>query len=97
MINMYGQKYKGYIEEMATKDWGSKGSCVREYKYGYIEVYTYDGMIDEDYTGYFLGSRWEDRKERISRDNEEGYCYVWEKKEVVVEVVVESKSWLSGL
>jgi len=44
-------------------------------KYGYCEYY-YDGAIDKYCTGYFLDDA------RLSADNKEGYCIIWNKKEL---------------
>jgi len=52
-----------------------KGVCVNEKRYGY-NTYSFDGVIDKYGTGYWSNDT------RISSDNKEGYCYVWNKNDV---------------
>jgi len=66
----------GYCEEY----WGNgnlnwKGVMVRGKMYGYRECYVWDGGISEYRTGYWMNNK-------ISDDNEEGYCYIWDKEEL---------------
>jgi len=53
-----------------------KGVSVDICEFGYIEIYNDDGSIWEYGTGYFLNGY------KVSADNEGGYCYVWDKKEL---------------
>jgi hypothetical protein len=51
-----------------------KGVCFHGDRNGYFE--DYDGIINKDYTGYYLNHI------KISKDNKQGYCYTWNKQEL---------------
>jgi len=51
-----------------------KGVFVDGNCYGYHVGYNEDGSVYDYWTGYFLGSGY-----RISIDNKEGYCFIWDK------------------
>jgi len=53
-----------------------KGVYVNGNAHGYFEVYNRNGSIDETYTGYRMSG------EKVNRYNEEGYCYICDKKEL---------------
>jgi antitoxin component YwqK of YwqJK toxin-antitoxin module len=44
--------------------------------YGYCQKYVDDGSADEYYTGYYMNGC------LITKDNKQGYCYIWNTKEV---------------
>jgi hypothetical protein len=48
--------------------------------YGYFDEYNEDGSVDEEGTGYWLSGRC--RNDRISRNNVEGFCYIWNREEL---------------
>jgi len=69
----------GYCEYyFASGKLDSRGVWVNGARYGYFEDYDSNGSVVEYWTGYYLGNR------KVSADNEIGYCYIWDKEEVVV-------------
>ena len=57
-----------------------RGVRFHGYNQGYHESYDTDGTIKDKTTGYYLG---EDMYYgRISIDNKEGYCYMWNRTEL---------------
>jgi len=75
-MNAKGQPH-GYCERYHPNGqlmW--KGACVNDKWYGYIEYYWEDGSALDRGTGYFLNH------DRVSGDNEKGYCYMWDKEKL---------------
>lgn len=65
-------KYHGYCEQYY--DHGElfwKGVRIHGKNYGYFKCYSPSGNLDGVHTGYYLEA------DRISGDNIEGYCYIW--------------------
>jgi len=70
-------KWHGYCEIYFNNGLLScKGVRVNDKLYGYHGGYNNNGSVDDDWTGYYLND------EKASDDNEEGYCYIWEKEEL---------------
>jgi len=65
--------HKGYYANDKL-DW--KGIRINGHWYGCIKSYNYEGGLD-DLTGYYL------HDEKVSVDNKEGYCYIWDRDEIV--------------
>jgi len=53
-----------------------KGVCVHVYWFGYQEYYNRDGSVDENGTGYWMSGN------KVSADNEIGYCLIWNREEL---------------
>ena len=67
--------FHGYCEwYWSNGQLGWKGTCSNGFKYGYQEQYRRDGSVNKDWVGYFLDDN------RISKDNKEGYCYIWNRQ-----------------
>jgi len=54
-----------------------KGVWVNGGMFGSHEHYFYEGDINKSWTGYFLDGN------KISDDNNKGYCYIWEKEVII--------------
>jgi len=65
---------KGYWS--SGKLW-HKGVWVNGKRYGYHVEYWASGSVKDDGTGYFLDHK------KVSRHNKKGYCYIWERKEII--------------
>jgi hypothetical protein len=61
-----------YYDDSGLLSWF--GVCVHGRWCGYVEDYYFTGVLDID-TGYWINDC------KISSDNAEGYCYVWNKEE----------------
>jgi hypothetical protein len=69
-------EWHGYCERYHDDDslmW--KGLIIHGHWYGWHEEYDKSGDVFEEGTGYWLGGG--EYEYRISADNEEGYCYIW--------------------
>jgi len=54
-----------------------EGVCVNGGRCGYFESYWSDGSVDKYWTGYWMNGN------RISDNNKQGYCYIWDKRELI--------------
>jgi len=71
-------KLHGYCEKYwITGQLLRKGVYANGKLYGYYEWCHRDGVIDKDWSGYFLGGI------KVSDTNKEGYCLIWLKVIVV--------------
>jgi len=70
-------EFNGYCESYHFLSDGLwwKGVMVNGNLYGYYHKYNSDGSFNDYWSGYFLND------EHISTNNEEGYCYIWDKEE----------------
>jgi len=71
-LNDKGERH-GYFEIYFCGQLRCKGVFVNGKDYGYFECYDEDGSVAGDYTGYFFDGN------KISDNNEEGHCLIWDK------------------
>ena len=68
-------EYHGYCKEYWDNGelfW--KGVMINGREYGYGDMYDGDGTIDENETGYWMNGK------IVSVNNEDGNCYIWNKR-----------------